>query len=238
MPKQLNQKLATKTAEEIILATAEIYKDKLSFASSLGAEDQIILDIICRHQLDIEIFTLDTGRLFPETIELLAESEKKYKRKIKIYFPEQQQVENMVNTKGINLFYDSIENRKECCQIRKVQPLNRALESCSAWLCGLRQDQSVTRASLQIAENDNSGKIKISPLYNWSENDVWNYIKTNNIPYNKLHDKNFRSIGCACCTRAVKKDEDVRNGRWWWEPQEQKECGLHIVNGKLQRINK
>jgi len=142
----------------------------------------------------------------------------------------------MVNEKGVNLFYDSIENRKECCRVRKMIPLARALAPHDAWVCGLRKDQSVTRENMSEAEWDaNHEMIKINPLIEWSEKDVWDYIKENDVPYNKLHDKGFLSIGCSCCTRAVKAGEDVRAGRWWWESPEQKECGLHFVDGKMVR---
>ena len=173
---------------------------------------------------------MDTGRLFPETYDLIALSEKRYCKKIEIYFPDSSAVEKMVAENGINLFFDSVKSRKECCKVRKIEPLFRALSLYDVWICGLRQEQSVTRNELQIAELDNLNKIKISPLYNWSEKTVWDYIKTNNVPYNTLHDKKFSSIGCACCTRALQDGEGVRDGRWWWEAPEHKECGLHIVN--------
>ncbi len=232
----LQEELKEKSALEILKAVADKFKGKITLASSLGAEDQVITDLIAKNNLDIEIFTLDTGRVFQESYDLLSDTEKKYDLKVKIFFPEREDVEKMVSENGINLFYDSIENRKQCCRIRKMVPLARALAPHDAWVCGLRKDQSVTREDMCEAEIDaNHNMIKINPLINWSEEDVWNYIKENNIPYNKLHDQGFLSIGCAPCTRAVKEGEDVRAGRWWWESPEQKECGLHFVDGKMVR---
>jgi len=175
-----------------------------------------------------QIFTLDTGRLFPETYSLIERTNNKYKTKIQIFFPDYHEVEQMVHEKGINLFYDSVENRKLCCSIRKTQPLQRALKNAEAWICGLRKEQSVTRQDLDVIEWDaNNDLLKINPLINWTEKQVWDYIKTNHIPYNKLHDKGFPSIGCQPCTRAIEPGEDIRSGRWWWENPEHKECGLH-----------
>ena len=215
-------------AEDVLQWASDSFKKRVVFATSLGAEDQVILDMISHLKLDIDIFTLDTGRLFDETYELIAESEKRYGLKIKLYSPETSEVEGMVLENGANLFKKSVDLRKLCCKVRKLNPLSRALRPYSTWICGLRKDQSPTRGGVTSMEWDRvNGKIKISPLSNWSEKDVWDYIKKNNVPYNKLHDKGFLSIGCACCTRAVKEDEDLRAGRWWWEKPEHKECGLH-----------
>jgi len=178
--------------------------------------------------LNIPLATLDTGRLFPETYELWTRTEEIYGIRIIPYFPAAEEVESMILDKGVNLFRNSVEYRHECCNIRKLRPLERLLAGKKAWICGLRSTQSITRKGLHITENDEAnGIIKISPLANWSEEDVWNYIRAYGVPYNPLHDAGFPSIGCACCTRAVKRTEDVRDGRWWWEEKEHKECGLH-----------
>jgi len=228
--------LAKKSAEDILSLISKELGNDLVFASSLGAEDQVIFDMISRLGLDIPVFTLDTGRLFQETYDLIAATEKKYNKKIKIFFPKHEAVEKMVNEFGVNSFYESSELRKKCCHVRKLEPLFRALSPYDAWICGLRRDQAETRADVKVIALDDSSKIKINPLINWTEEDVWNYIKKYDVPYNKLHDKGFLSIGCAPCTRAVAPGEHVRSGRWWWETPEQKECGLHVVNGKLTRI--
>ena len=158
----------------------------------------------------------------------MAVTKSRYKINIDVYFPIAEKIQKMVNEKGINLFYDSVENRKECCFIRKIEPLQRAFKGLDAWICGLRRDQSVTRQDMKLVEwDDNNKLIKINPLIDWSEEHLWDYIKENNVPYNKLHDKGFPSIGCQPCTRAIEKGEDVRAGRWWWENPETKECGLH-----------
>lgn len=226
---QWNKQLANASAEEIIAFFTSIFKDKIAFSSSLGIEDQVLTEIICSVSPKTEIFTLDTGRLFPETYDLIDLTSKKYKKPIKIYFPDSKEVEKMVAEKGVNLFYDSIENRKLCCGIRKIQPLKRALKGLDAWITGLRREQSVTRTNLNIVEWDEANQlIKVNPLINWTEDDVWNYINKKNIPYNKLHKKGFASIGCQPCTRAIENGEGVRAGRWWWENPETKECGLHI----------
>ena len=202
--------------------------NKIIFASSLGAEDQVLTEMIAAIDKNTQIFTLDTGRLFPETYSLIERTNNKYKTNIQIFFPDYHEVEKMVHEKGINLFYDSVENRKLCCSIRKTQPLQRALKNAEAWICGLRKDQSVTRQDIDVIEWDATNDlIKINPLINWTEKQVWDYIKTNHIPYNKLHDKGFPSIGCQPCTRAIEPGEDIRSGRWWWENPEHKECGLH-----------
>lgn len=206
----------------------ERFGTEVAFATSLGLEDQILTYYISSYRPEIRIFTLDTGRLFPETYDLLDTTVARYKHKIEAYFPEQQAVEQMVNEHGINLFYDSIEKRKLCCNIRKTQPLKRALQGCKAWVTGLRKEQAVTRTDLKIVEWDSvNGLIKFNPLINWTEEDVNYFIKKHQIPYNPLHDKGFPSIGCQPCTRAIAPGEDIRAGRWWWENPEQKECGLH-----------
>lgn len=224
----LNQKTETFQTEELLAKVVDEFKEKLCFATSLGAEDQVITHIIAKNNLPVEIFTLDTGRMFYETYELLEKTTHRYGLKIKIMFPDASEVEKMVSEKGINLFYRSIENRKQCCGLRKIKPLQKALKGKQAWITGLRKEQSPTRTGLErIQWDENNGLVKVNPLLHWSEEEVWTYIKENNIPYNVLHDKGFPSIGCQPCTRAVLEGEDVRSGRWWWENPETKECGLH-----------
>ena len=228
MIEELNQKFKKSFPEKILQYFLKEYNGKIALSSSLGAEDQVLTDMIIKIDPSIRIFTLDTGRMFPETYEVLDQTNKKYGIKIEVFFPEHNRVEEMVNTKGINLFYESIENRKLCCHIRKIEPLKRAFTGLDIWICGLRKDQSVTRFFTNAVEWDEAnGLIKINPLIDWREKDVWAYIKEHDVPYNSLHDKGFPSIGCQPCTRAVKPGEDVRAGRWWWEQPEQKECGLH-----------
>lgn len=226
--KELLEKAKGFTSEQIIQFSFEEFGGRLTFASSLGEEDQVITDMIAKLAPDIKVFTLDTGRLFPETYELLAKTQKKYPLKFKVYYPDTRAVEDMVQKQGINLFYESVENRKMCCGIRKVEPLQRALTDVDAWICGLRRSQSVTRHNLEAFEWDEGNqKIKINPLAQWSRDDVLKYIKENNVDVNPLHEKGFVSIGCSSCTRAIKPGEDIRAGRWWWETPQQKECGLH-----------
>ncbi len=195
----------------------------------MGAEDQVLTHMIVSIDPNVKIFTLDTGRLFQETYDLIDRTNSRYKIKIQPYFPEAQKVEKMVHDKGVNLFYESIENRKFCCYLRKIEPLQRALKGCDMWITGLRKEQSVTRQNNELVEIDenNTGKLKLNPLISWTSDMVWDYIKVNNVPYNVLHDKGFPSIGCLPCTRAIQPGEDIRAGRWWWEQPENKECGLH-----------
>ncbi len=224
----LNEQWAKLSAPEILTKALELFGNKITFATSLGAEDQVITYMLSKIDKSANVITLDTGRVFPETYDLLHRTVNRYGIAIKSYYPDTTQVEEMVNTKGINLFYESIENRKLCCHIRKIVPLRRALLGKDAWITGLRREQSVTRTDLKIVEWDNAnGLIKINPLLEWSEEKVWDFIKSNNIPYNKLHDQGFPSIGCQPCTRAIEKGEDLRAGRWWWEMPDSKECGLH-----------
>ncbi len=224
----LNAQFTGLTAGEIIEKALGLFGNKITFATSLGAEDQVITFMISKTDKNANIITLDTGRVFPETYDLLHRTINRYGINIKSFYPDTQQVEEMVNTKGINLFYESIENRKLCCHVRKIVPLRRALTGMDAWITGLRREQSVTRTDLKIVEWDAAnGLIKINPLLEWSEAQVWEYIKQHDIPYNKLHDQGFPSIGCQPCTRAIEKGEDLRAGRWWWEMPDSKECGLH-----------
>lgn len=211
-------------------AVAEFGADgRLVFANSLGAEDMVLTDLILRERLPIEIFSLDTGRLPPETYTLMGEVEARYDTRLTVYFPQWAAVEQYVGEHGINAFYDSIELRKSCCHVRKVEPLRRALAGKRAWITGLRAAQSATRTGLPLREHDaGNGLEKLNPLADWSEVEVWAYIRLFDVPYNALHDQFYPSIGCAPCTRAVAVGEDVRAGRWWWEDPASKECGLHI----------
>lgn len=223
-----NNLLAGAEPSEIINFFSKKLNKKLSFATSLGAEDQAITAMIAELQVPVRIFTLDTGRLFQETYDLLDITKKKYDLNIHIMFPESIDVEEMVSSKGINLFYDSVGNRKLCCQIRKVSPMRRALYGTSGWITGMRKEQNGTRKKINIIEwDDKFKKIKINPLANWTSEQVWDYIRKNKVPYNTLHDKGFPSIGCQPCTRAVLPGENERSGRWWWETAGNRECGLH-----------
>lgn len=223
------------TFEEKLSATVALLKKIAAeyspavFANSFGAEDMVITDLIARNQLGIEVFSLDTGRLPVETYDLMGQAKTKYPLvPIKVFFPEAADVENFVNTHGINAFYDSVELRKECCRIRKMVPLKRALSGKKAWISGLRREQSPTRTDMPYQEFDAAnGMEKFNPLLDWTEKEVWAYIRANAVPYNKLHDQHYPSIGCAPCTRSIAMGEDVRAGRWWWENPENKECGLH-----------
>jgi phosphoadenosine phosphosulfate reductase len=223
-----NLRLKDASPQEIIGFFAEEFKGRIAFATSLGAEDQVITEMIAGINPGMKIITLDTGRLFQETYDLLDITRKKYNLSIETSFPDAVDVQNMVNTHGINLFYDSVENRKLCCFIRKTEPLSIALQGMDVWICGLRRDQSVTRQEIQAVEWDNLQKmIKVNPIVNWSLDQVWEYIRAHKIPYNTLHDKGYPSIGCLPCTRAILQGEDIRAGRWWWESAENRECGLH-----------
>ena len=200
------------------------------FASSLAAEDMVLTDLILRAQLPIQVFTLQTGRLHPETLAVLDAIRAHYGVDIAQYTPDPAAVETYVQTHGLNAFYESIELRKACCHIRKVEPLNRALAGNKAWITGQRRAQSSTRNELLVQEDDAAhGMQKFNPLADWSEQDVWHYIRSHQVPYNALHDRGYPSIGCEPCTRAIQPGEDIRAGRWWWESADQKECGLHVV---------
>jgi phosphoadenosine phosphosulfate reductase len=223
-----NSSFAGKDPLEVLDFFLKRFGDKVVLATSLGVEDQVITDMIMSIDKQAKIFTLDTGRLFPETYNLIDETNKKYGISMDVFFPERERVETMVKEKGMNLFYESVENRKLCCGIRKVEPLGRAFKGKEAWICGLRKDQTVSRFFSQLVEWDKvNGLIKINPLINWTEKEVWNYIREKGVPFNPLHERGFASIGCQPCTRALKPGEDFKAGRWWWESQEQKECGLH-----------
>jgi len=207
------------------------------FASSLAAEDMVLTDLILKAQLPIAIFSLETGRLHAETLAMIDRVKDTYDYDIALFRPDPLAVERYVTQNGLNAFYESVDMRKECCRIRKVEPLGRALAGKRAWITGQRRAQSATRAELAVQEDDLSHAMqKFNPLTDWSEENVWDYLRSNNVPYNALHDRGFPSIGCEPCTRAVQPGEDVRAGRWWWENPESKECGLHVVDGKLIRI--
>lgn len=198
-------------------------------ANSLGAEDMVLTDLIARDGLEIDIFSLDTGRLPPETYDLMARLELRYNRHLRYYTPQHEALETYTRTHGINGFYDSVELRRACCEVRKVEPLRRALAGRKAWITGLRSAQSPTRSALPEQEYDTThGLEKFNPLADWSEREVWAYIRLHDVPYNALHDRFYPSIGCAPCTRAITPGEDVRSGRWWWENADTKECGLHV----------
>lgn len=224
----LVEKFNNKSIDEVLFWFLNEYKCRIAFSSSLSAEDQVLTDKIMKIAPSTKIFTLDTGRLFYETYELIEKTNLRYKFKMEIFFPDNIEVQRMVSEKGVNLFYESVENRKECCRIRKIESLRRAFSGFDVWICGLRREQSATRANNQMIEWDEEyGLIKLNPLIDWTEKQVWDYIKQNNVPYNELHDKGYPSIGCQPCTRAVLPGEDIRAGRWWWEATEGRECGLH-----------
>lgn len=225
---ELNERFEKKTPQEVLSYFLHEYKGRIALSSSLGIEDQALTHMVCNIDHSAKVFTLDTGRLFPETYSLIDNTNKHFGINIEVYFPESGRVEEMVRTKGINLFYDSIESRKECCKVRKIEPLKRAFQNLDVWICGLRKDQSITRFYSSMVEWDEAnGLVKINPLINWTEKMVWEYIRVHHIPYNELHEKGFPSIGCQPCTRAVATGDDIRSGRWWWEAPEHKECGLH-----------
>ena len=214
--------------EELLKTIAAEYGDKAAFSSSLSWEDQLITHYIFANDLPIRVFTLDTGRIFPETYNVLNRTLDRYKKKIEVYFPKHEAAEKLITEKGPLSFYQSLEDRKECCFIRKVEPLNRALDGVECWITGLRAEHSENRKDLAIAEKDEQRNlIKIQPLLNWTLEEVKTEIAKHNIPYNILHDKGFVSIGCQPCTRAIQEGEEFRAGRWWWEDTSKKECGLH-----------
>ncbi len=223
-----NEQLQGKSPQEVIAFFLGYFKERIALSTSMGLEDQVLTHMISKIDTKTKFFTLDTGRLFPQTYDLIDLTAKKYKIKIEVFFPDAADVEKMVKEKGINLFYDSIENRKLCCHVRKIKPLLRATRNLDAWITGLRHEQAVTRKNLKLVEWDNINKlVKINPLIDWTEKQVWDYVNRYNVPVNPLHKKGFASIGCQPCTRAIEPGEDVRAGRWWWENPETKECGLH-----------
>jgi phosphoadenosine phosphosulfate reductase len=214
---------------EALKSLARVYAGKVVFSTSFGYEDQVITHLLFANEIPVEVFTLDTGRLFPETYSTWNKTLDKYKRPIKVYYPDANAIEKLVTQKGPNSFYESVENRKECCFVRKVEPLKRALKGNAIWVTGIRAEQSANRKDMPQVEWDEANHIiKYHPLLHWTFEEVKDFVGKNNIPYNPLHDKGFVSIGCAPCTRAVKAGEDFRAGRWWWEDSSKKECGLHV----------
>jgi phosphoadenosine phosphosulfate reductase len=226
---ELNNQLSGRTIGENLNALASRFPAKVIFTTSFGIEDQVITHQIFTKNINIRVVTLDTGRLFPETYRVFSDTILKYNKKIEVYFPDHHDVEQLVTRKGPYSFYESKENRIECCGIRKVVPLNRALAGMECWISGIRSSQSDNRNMMKELEYDDEKKIfKFHPLFYWSLEDVENYLKENNVPYNALHDKGYPSIGCEPCTRAVIKGQDIRSGRWWWENDGPKECGCHV----------
>lgn len=227
----LNKQFEGATPQEVLAWFVGQYNGRIGLASSLSIEDQALTAMLCgigQVGQDVRIFTLDTGRLFPETYSTLSRTNEQFGIKVEVFFPDHTAVEQMVNSDGINLFYQSVEQRKKCCSVRKIEPLKRAFKGLEVWICGLRREQSPTRADMQVVEWDEGNQmLKINPLIDWTEEQTWAFIKQNGIPYNQLHDRGFPSIGCQPCTRAVEKGEDIRAGRWWWEDPMHKECGLH-----------
>jgi phosphoadenosine phosphosulfate reductase len=219
-----------KSAEEVLKWTLDNLHPHVALASSFGAEDVVLIDMLTKINPEARIFTLDTGRLNQETYDIMDNLRSKYKIKFEVMFPNQNDVEAMVREHGMNLFYRSQANRKLCCGIRKVNPLTKILSTLDGWITGIRGDQTQNRANANKFEIDNQfgGILKANPLIDWTWDQVWDYIKANKVPYNKLHDNGYPSIGCEPCTRAVKEGEDLRAGRWWWESESDKECGLHM----------
>ncbi len=224
-----SEELESKTAQEILVWALGEFHPRIALAASFGAEDVVVIDMLMKLNRKARVFTLDTGRLPYETYSLMEAIRERYGLAIEVYFPEAPAVEAMTREHGVNLFYRSIENRKLCCHVRKVEPLGRALAGLDAWITGLRRDQAVTRTGVRKVEVDaeRGGIIKVNPLADWMSEQVWAYIRAHDVPYNALHDRGYPSIGCAPCTRAVAPGEDPRAGRWWWENPETKECGLH-----------
>jgi phosphoadenosine phosphosulfate reductase len=226
----ISKQMESNSAEKVLKWALDSFAPRLALASSFGAEDVVLIHLMCAiSRKNTRIFTLDTGRLNQETYDVMDELRKRYNVNIDVFFPESSAVEKMVTEKGMNLMYHSLESRIMCCNLRKVEPLNRALVGLSCWITGLRREQALTRNNISKVEIDTShgNIIKINPLADWSTDDVWKFIRENDIPYNKLHDMGYPSIGCAPCTRAVKAGEDPRSGRWWWELSSHRECGLH-----------
>lgn len=222
------RQVADQTLEELLGNIALVFGDRAAFSTSLSYEDQVITDVIFSLDLPIRVFTLDTGRWFSETYSVLNSTLERYKKRIEVYYPETEAVQQLVTEKGPVSFYESLENRKECCFIRKVEPLNRALKNTDCWITGLRAEHSENRRDLPVVDWDEQRAItKVNPLSTWSFEQVKERIRSNNIPYNILHDRGFVSIGCQPCTRAIREGDNFRAGRWWWEDNSKKECGLH-----------
>src|SRR5215468_4345151 len=234
MTKTVSQRLAGAPAEEVLAWADAEFGERAAIASSFGVEDVVLIDLAALHAPRIGIFTLDTGRLPPETYEVIEEVRRRYRADVASFFPEARAVEQLEREKGFFSFRRSVEERKECCAIRKLEPLQRALSGKLAWLTGLRREQSPTRSAVEVIEIDaaHGGIVKLNPLAAWTEAQVWRYAREHDLPVNALHARGYPSIGCAPCTRAVAPGEDVRAGRWWWESPEHKECGLHFGKGR------
>ncbi|MGI9535338.1 MAG: phosphoadenylyl-sulfate reductase [Thermodesulfobacteriota bacterium] len=228
--KNLNDEFVDKTPEDILKWCVDELHPNISLATSFQAQGMVLIDMLMKINNEARIFTIDTGRLNQETYDVLDEISVKYKKNVEVLFPDFKEVEKMVSEKGINLFYKGVDNRILCCQIRKTNPLNRYLKTLDGWITSIRRDQTESRATAQKFEIDtiHDGILKVNPIVDWTDEMVWDYIKSNNVPYSKLYDKGYMSIGCEPCTRAVKKGEDPRAGRWWWESDSNKECGIHF----------
>jgi phosphoadenosine phosphosulfate reductase len=236
LTEHIKQQITGLDPVQALTLLAEAHPGKVVFSSSFGWEDQVITHMIFANNIPIKIFTLETGRLFPETYYVWNRTMEIYGKPIHAYYPDHVLLERMVNLKGPNSFYESVDNRKECCGIRKIEPLKRALAGNEIWVTGIRAEQSLNRQFMHDVEwDDQNNLIKFHPVYSWTLDEIKNYIKLYNIPYNTLHDRGFPSIGCAPCTRAVREGEDFRAGRWWWEDQSKKECGLHGVDEILEK---
>jgi phosphoadenosine phosphosulfate reductase len=232
---ELLEQLDGKTQPEMIELLCGLFPRKVTFSTSFGFEDQVITHQILSNNLPVSIFTLDTGRLFPETYSVWSRTIERYETKIKAYYPNGEKLQDLIEEKGPNLFYESPENRKDCCGVRKVEPLKRALKGNKIWITGLRAEQSAARQDLQPIEYDEvHDVIKYHPIFNWTTDETRDHINQFNIPYNILHDRGFISIGCAPCTRAIRPGEDFRAGRWWWEDNSKKECGLHVHSAEVE----
>ncbi|MGJ1435729.1 MULTISPECIES: phosphoadenylyl-sulfate reductase [Sphingobacterium] len=228
--KEIKEIIGGKKGVELLKTIASLFPNEVVFSTSFGIEDQVITEWIGKNNINIEIFTLDTGRLFKETYSLWSRTLERHQLPIKTYTADTTLLEDFISRKGPNSFYESVENRKECCRIRKIEPLQRAIKGKKIWVTGIRSDQSINRHDMDFIEYDEANQIlKIHPLFDWTFEEVKNYCKEQHIPYNVLHDKGFPSIGCQPCTRAIQEGEDFRAGRWWWEDQSKKECGLHGV---------
>lgn len=227
---KLNCEFESKSAQDVVAWALEEFHPSVALACSFQIEDMAVLDMMLKANPEARIFTLDTGRLNPETYDVMDEVRDRYNVAIEVMFPQTEAVETMVRESGLNLFYESVENRKQCCGVRKVEPLNRQLGTLDAWITGLRREQAVTRTALPKVEIDDGhdDMIKINPIAEWTVEQTWAYVKENDLPYNALYDKGYPSIGCAPCTRQIEPGEDIRAGRWWWENPETKECGLHV----------
>ena len=225
---EISSRINGKSIRESLMKISQMYPGRVIFTTSFGVEDQVITDIIFKNSIPVRVVTLDTGRLFEETYKVFSNTLKKYNKKIETFIPDREDVEKLVSEKGPYSFYRSVEERKECCFIRKVKPLGRALEGMDVWVTGIRSGQSAERTVLTNVEYDSDRNIvKYHPVIDWILSEVEDYLAENHVPYNELHEKGFVSIGCAPCTRAIREGEDFRSGRWWWEDQSGKECGLH-----------